>query len=184
MDGCRSVLCPLRVSDHWNPARYPRPATLVAKLYRTSRVTHFSPVLRCPNRPLCPPAAARALVRAPVHHFAGESDVVLDLHGKPAHRLHAGARDAARHGAPLVAVDRGAVLPDLAALCVGVQTAVTATSDRAHRHRRACLSPRSCATRPYQRPCRILLDAGSPRWSHDRRGTGSRRPDAGWPDPD
>src|SRR2546426_8313867 len=39
MDGRRSVLCPLRVSDHWNPARYPRPATLVAKLHRTSRVT-------------------------------------------------------------------------------------------------------------------------------------------------
>src|SRR5260370_38592780 len=115
---------------------------LVAELRRAPRAPGLSPVLWCPGRPLHPPATARPVVRTRLPHAAGEPAVVLDLHGEPARRAHARPRYAARHGALLVAVGRGAVLLDVALLCVGVPTAEPVPRGRPGRSWRALLSAR------------------------------------------
>src|SRR5260370_16687211 len=129
MDRRRSVLCPLRVPDYWNPARYPRRAAPVVELFRASCAAGVSAVLWRPHRCLRPPAADGSLGRTGLRHPAGESVVVLGLRGEPAHCSYARPGHAAQHDAFLVAVARAAVLSGLAARSMPMQTSAPLTLD-------------------------------------------------------
>src|SRR2546426_2299029 len=156
---------------------------MVAALCSTPRVAHFSALLRRPDSTLRPPAAAGALVRTGLQHLAGESELVLDLHSERACWAHTPPRHPAQHGTLLVTVDRGAVLPDLAAHSVGVQCSGTLATGRAGGDQWFRLPPWARDAGPRGPHSRLFPDAGSTRRSHDGRCAGGRRPYAKRPCP-